>query len=128
MDQKFIALLLVASFTAGYLIHGCLLKSNNYTEIVAKDDLCYSESFRNYLEAQIQEYEEQKKGRYFLDYTLTDFIGVFGTSVPKEKELPISELVYKVLQIKVEKITKRENLSLTEAVIGLFCFYIVSEM
>ena len=128
MDQKFIALLLVASFTAGYLIHGCLQKSNNKTEIVAKDDLSYSESFRNYLEAQIQEHDEQKKDKYFLDYTLTDFISVFGTSVPEVKELPLSELIYKVLQIKVEKIMKRDNLSLTEAVIGLVCFYVVSEM
>ena len=126
MDQKFIAFLLIVSFTAGYLTHVCLMKSNNKVEIVAKDDSGYLTSFKGYLENQIKENEEQKnKDKYFLDYTLTDFFSIF---VPEKVELPLSTLVYKFLQIKVEKIIQGEIKSLIEAVIGLVFFYMVSEM
>ena len=59
---------------------------------------------------------------------MTDFISIFDTSALDKEKLPPSELVYKVLQFKVEKIFQRENLSLLEAVIEFVCFYIVSEM
>ena len=57
-----------------------------------------------------------------LDYTLTDFISIFDTSALDKEKLPPSEVVYKVLKFKVEKILKKkENLSLLEAVSGLVC-------
>ena len=128
MDQKFIAFLLMVSFTAGYSTHICLMKSNNKPEKVLKEDSSYLDSIRDYLENQIKMNEEQNKEKYFLDYTLTDFFSIFDTSVPDKEELPLSTLVYKVLEIKVDKIIQGEILSFTEAFIGLVCFYMVSEM
>ena len=120
--------MLIVSFTAGYLTHVCLMKSNIKPEKVIKEDSSYLNSIRDYLENQIKMNEEQNKEKYFLDYTLTDFFSIFDTSVPDKEELPLSTLVYKVLEIKVDKIIQGEILSFTEAFIGLVCFYMVSEM
>ena len=53
---------------------------------------------------------------------MTNFISIFDTSALDKEKLPPSEVVYKVLKFKVEKILKKkENLSLLEAVSGLVC-------
>ena len=58
-------------------------------------------------------------------------MSISNPKVPVKKDLPISTLVYKVIEVKVEKFyssTKGNDLSLVGVVFGLIIYFLVSEM
>ena len=126
MNFKVVAFFFIVLLPAEYLLHEVLLKPLNIIkepEIPKKQ--YYFASFRKHLEAEIE--EDNKKDKSFLD----DFMSIFNQKIPDRKDLPLSTLVYKVVEIKVEKFysyTKDNDLSLVGAVFGLVVYFVFSEM
>ena len=120
MDLKVIAFLFIVILPADYLLHEMILKPLN---IIKKPEIAkkqyYFASFRKHLEAEIE--EEIHKEKSFLG----DFISIFNPKVPDIKDLPLSTLVYKVVEIKVEKFYRRHDLSLVGVVFGLSLYFVV---
>ena len=131
MNQKLLAFLAIVSFSANYIMQGGL-KTDDKPQIIVKDDATYIDSFREYLESQIE--EDKKTPKSFYDYTIKDIACMFTPTQKDPKELPLSTLLQKVFQIKLKKLNESFSYSedydsaLTGVAIGFITFQIIYVM
>ena len=128
MDLKVIAFLFIVLLPVEYLLHEMILKPLNIIkkpEIAKKQGSVYLASLKEYLKSEID--EDNQKEKSFIG----DFMSTFNPKVQDKKDLPLSTLVYKVVEIKVEKFyssTNDNDLSLIGAVFGLIVYFVVSKL
>ena len=131
MNQKLLAFLVIVSFSANYIMQGAL-KTDDKPQIIVKDDATYIDSFREYLESQIE--EDKKTTKRFYEYSIKDIACMFTTNQNDLKELPLSTLLQKVFQIKLKKLNESFTYSedydsaLTGVAIGFITFQIIYVM
>ena len=88
-----------------YLLHEMILKLLNIikkSEISKKQDSAYLASLKEYLKSKIDDNNQNEKK------FLGDFMRTFNPKVSDKKDLLLSTLVYKVIEIKVEKFYRRQ--------------------
>ena len=65
MNQKLLAFLVIVSFSANYIMQGGLKTNDDKLQVVVNDDATFIDSFRKYLESQIE--QDKKHQNYFMN-------------------------------------------------------------
>ena len=132
MNQKLLAFLAIVSFSANYIMQGGLNTNDDKPQIIVKDDLTYLNSFREYLESQIE--DDNNIPKPFYEYSIKDIAYMFTPNQKHPKGLPLSTLLQKVFQIKLKKLEESFSYSedydsaLTGVAFGMITFQIMYAM